>query len=144
MKNTTMIATARPVRLRLSRMKGYSLRGHSLAVNGLPAIVVSRPSVWGNPFWCINEEGWPLMVDKRDPEFHLSYNHQAIELLGLKDGLSWRHAPAAAVALFRARCVDGLPSLESLRGNNLACWCSLGAPCHADVLLEMANRPQMR
>jgi hypothetical protein len=26
-----------------------------------------------------------------------------------------------------------------LRGKNLACWCPLDAPCHADVLLEVAN-----
>ncbi len=29
--------------------------------------------------------------------------------------------------------------LEELRGKNLACWCSLDLPCHADVLLEIAN-----
>lgn len=28
-----------------------------------------------------------------------------------------------------------------LRGKHLACWCKPGAPCHADVLLEMANSP---
>lgn len=28
---------------------------------------------------------------------------------------------------------------EQLRGRNLACWCGDG-PCHADVLLEIANR----
>lgn len=27
-----------------------------------------------------------------------------------------------------------------LRGKNLACWCPLDQPCHADVLLEIANR----
>jgi hypothetical protein len=27
----------------------------------------------------------------------------------------------------------------SLRGKNLACWCLLDGPCHADVLLEIAN-----
>lgn len=32
-----------------------------------------------------------------------------------------------------------LLSLELLRGKNLACWCALDAPCHADVLLEMSN-----
>jgi len=26
-----------------------------------------------------------------------------------------------------------------LRGKNLACWCPLDQPCHADVLLEAAN-----
>ena len=28
-----------------------------------------------------------------------------------------------------------------LRGKNLACWCALGDPCHADVQIELANRP---
>jgi len=30
--------------------------------------------------------------------------------------------------------------LDELRGKNLACWCPLDQPCHADVLLEMANQ----
>lgn len=30
--------------------------------------------------------------------------------------------------------------LQELRGKNLACWCPLGQPCHADVLLEAANK----
>lgn len=29
-----------------------------------------------------------------------------------------------------------------LRGRDLACWCRLDQPCHADVLLELANAPQ--
>ena len=28
---------------------------------------------------------------------------------------------------------------RDLRGKNLACWCPLDQPCHADVLLELAN-----
>jgi hypothetical protein len=31
--------------------------------------------------------------------------------------------------------------IEPLRGKNLACWCPLDQPCHADVLLELANTP---
>lgn len=31
-------------------------------------------------------------------------------------------------------------SLEELRGKNLACFCPIGSPCHADVLIEFANR----
>ena len=27
-----------------------------------------------------------------------------------------------------------------LRGKNLACWCPLGAPCHGEFLLELANK----
>ncbi len=29
--------------------------------------------------------------------------------------------------------------LAKLRGKNLACWCKLDQPCHADALLELAN-----
>ena len=29
---------------------------------------------------------------------------------------------------------------DELRGKNLACWCPIGEPCHADVLLRIANR----
>jgi Domain of unknown function (DUF4326) len=36
------------------------------------------------------------------------------------------------------------PTLEDIRlhlkDKNLACWCAPGQPCHADVLLELANR----
>ncbi len=28
---------------------------------------------------------------------------------------------------------------RELRGKDLACWCGLDKPCHADVLLEVAN-----
>jgi len=35
------------------------------------------------------------------------------------------------------------PSIEEIRqhlsGKNLACWCPSGQPCHADVLLKLAN-----
>jgi len=29
--------------------------------------------------------------------------------------------------------------LRELRGKNLMCWCALDKPCHADILLEIAN-----
>ena len=57
---------------------------------------------------------------------------------------------AAAVELFR-RWVDEGASLAwkaraatDLRGKNLACWCPLDQPCHADVLLEIANQSPQR
>lgn len=33
-------------------------------------------------------------------------------------------------------------NIAELRGKNLACWCPLDQPCHADVLLELANQPE--
>lgn len=29
--------------------------------------------------------------------------------------------------------------ITKLKGKNLACWCPLDNPCHADILLELAN-----
>jgi hypothetical protein len=28
---------------------------------------------------------------------------------------------------------------QALKGKNLACWCKLDEPCHADFLLRLAN-----
>lgn len=47
---------------------------------------------------------------------------------------------------FRRDLEDGLLPISvhdvrrELRGKDLACWCPLDQPCHADVLLEIANR----
>jgi hypothetical protein len=43
----------------------------------------------------------------------------------------WALAPEQAEFRAMAR--------RELRGKNLACWCKAGLPCHADVLLEIAN-----
>lgn len=39
----------------------------------------------------------------------------------------------------RRKILDGL---AALKGKNLACSCRLSEPCHADVLLELANPNQ--
>jgi hypothetical protein len=58
----------------------------------------------------------------------------------------------SAIAAFRAWLLDPHrtegPSLAeircALRNRDLACWCPLHMPCHADVLLEFANRHETR
>jgi hypothetical protein len=35
--------------------------------------------------------------------------------------------------------VTAADAKRELRGRDLACYCPLDAPCHADVLLEVAN-----
>lgn len=40
----------RPVRLQLSRRKGFNLQALSVATNGLPAVNCARPGRWGNPY----------------------------------------------------------------------------------------------
>jgi hypothetical protein len=38
------------------------------------------------------------------------------------------------------RLLDDPKWLEDLRGKDLACWCKEGSPCHADVLIKLANK----
>jgi hypothetical protein len=55
---------------------------------------------------------------------------------------------ALAIASFRDQAEGQMKCLpafyEPLRGKNLACWCPLDKPCHADVLLEIVNREPTR
>lgn len=107
----------RPIRIQLSRKKGFRLGSYSRAVNGCTAVSVARPSMWGNPFI-------------------------------VTEGRSARDAVSAFRTWLTTDVTAGLPerkaailaNLPRLRGKNLACWCKPGAPCHADVLLELANK----
>ena len=56
--------------------------------------------------------------------------------------------PSAAVAAFK-HWVETEADAEwresarsALRGKNLACWCRIGEPCHADVLLAWLEVPR--
>lgn len=50
---------------------------------------------------------------------------------------------AYAVVQFAGYCPPDSPLAEAarriLRGKNLMCWCALDQPCHADILLALAN-----
>ena len=46
---TTTDAAAKPVRIQLSRAKGFRLQEVSRAINGLEAVKVDRSTRWGNP-----------------------------------------------------------------------------------------------
>lgn len=50
---------------------------------------------------------------------------------------------STAVNRYLMNCAPGLRALakKQLRGFNLCCWCPLSTPCHADILLELANAP---
>jgi len=103
-----------PQRIQLKRAKGWRLQDVSRALNGLPAVKVDRSTQWGNDF---------TIEDCGSAEW-------AVEM--------FRHD------LDKFSCFHGAKYLcwiEPLRGKNLACWCEPGQPCHADVLLELANAP---
>ena len=53
-----------PVRLQLSRRKGFDLQKLSREANGLEAVVVARPTKWGSPFPLKKESDRPKMIAK--------------------------------------------------------------------------------
>lgn len=114
---------ARPVRLQLSRKKGFDLQAHSRAVNGLPAVNVARPSRWGNPY----KEG--VTPGNYASWFRADVAREMASPQPTEDHPWSRHLHAIG------------RDVRQLAGRNLACWCALDAPCHADVLLELANGP---
>lgn len=122
-----------PQRIQRKRTKGWKMPPN--------AVVVTRPSEFGNPFpvsratstsmgetkdvWVVGTWEGPAMWFKETKA-------EAIEL-AVRAYDSWINQPAQSRLLERAR---------RLRGKNLACWCPLDQPCHADVLLEIANSNQ--
>ncbi|RDC59810.1 hypothetical protein HME9302_00031 [Alteripontixanthobacter maritimus] len=107
----------RPVRVQLSRKKGWRLPPNTASV--------ARPHKWGNPF--------VLEWNERLRRFQVIRG--GLVLHQCKDRFEAAHF---AVSGFDNEIVGNLP-VEELRGKNLACWCRLDQPCHADVLLELAN-----
>jgi hypothetical protein len=74
-------------------------------------IYVGRPTKWGNP-WQVGD-----VIDGQvvTPEVAVEWYRMVV--------LTPENSKRAA----------------ELRGKDLACWCPLDQPCHADVLLEIAN-----
>lgn len=104
---------ADPKRVQLRRTAGWRLPPNT--------VHVARPGRWGNPYRVVND----------------------CQAGGL--------GPAVAVAMFEkdlraGRLVNGrgqVLTVEMVRaelaGRDLACWCKLDQPCHADVLVDVAN-----
>ena len=120
------MAEARPQRMQVSRKAGFNLQAASLALNGLPAKLVTRPGPWGNPF-SIDD------VAKTYGLGRAAAQEKAVAMGGewLRGTLDPKLSPGPP------------PSREAIRaelaGHNLACWCKPGTPCHADILIELAN-----
>jgi hypothetical protein len=149
--------SARPVRLQLSRRKGFDLQALSHEINGLDAIVVSRPGKWGNPFdfrrsefcWIALSFGCRGDAMGRQEASVRAFREWVAPGDGRRTKEMWRQIVVKSgrkkISIGGRAEAAAAPALEdlvaSLRGKNLACWCKPGAPCHADVLLEFANKP---
>ncbi len=76
---------------------------------------VCRPGEWGNPHKVFSKD------------------HAQTAVAAFEQGLRDR--------TWKDKC--GVPMIDrigELRGKNLACFCPLDRPCHADVLLRIANK----
>jgi hypothetical protein len=118
-----------PIRLRLSRARGFELQAHSLSRNGLEAVNVARPSVLGNPF----------VVGK-----HGTRAECVSWFIAACDGLIMMSMSNEIAALTRTYPYVVKAETPRLRLKNLACWCALPKPgepdiCHAAVLLAWVN-----
>ncbi len=98
------------------------------------AVCVDRSTPWGNRFLIDGPDlkgNWWVYDGRYDdaPERHLTRTQAAQDACDRYE-----------VAL---RCDGALleQARHALRGKVLVCWCRLDQPCHADVLLELANAP---
>lgn len=151
-----------PRRIRLSRAPGSRKPANTISVG--------RGTFFGNPFiakTCLSEipatlksadglriyEDWLSEMLLRHPDARNRLNEltlTATDAVGLYEkwwldellvaGTTWRRRPQD-----RGRDVtpgEARDRLMGLRGKNLGCWCHLDQPCHADVLLKLANRQE--
>jgi hypothetical protein len=123
----------KPVRLQLSRRKGFNLQAVSIAVNGLPPLVVARPGLFGNPFAVTSTTDAAAAVSCFRRFLRRWSQTQIMEGAMFEDGES---APIAGLGLIVLRNKIRA-NIWNLRGHNLACWCKPDAPCHADVYLDV-------
>lgn len=126
-----------PMRIQLRRTKGWKMPPNTVKVD--------RSTKWGNPYG-VNEmwQPWYRISDPTEraqacvdhyrrmvDEGFVTAPYTALEPHERKDGM---HS-------FGAHAVKDVAA-KYLRGKNLACWCPLDQPCHADVLLEIANKEE--
>jgi hypothetical protein len=104
-----------PVRIQRKRVKGAHMPQGT--------VYVGRGTRWGNPF-VIGKDGTAGECVRKYADMIAPYRH---------------HGPNSGLEKFYISTANMEDIKRELAGKNLACWCPLDQPCHADVLLEIAN-----
>lgn len=133
-----------PLRLQIKRTKGFRL----VSPNNLPIVMVTRPGVFGNPFFSGMDPFRAMRI--------LDGNHLAGSYAVDFDGLL---SVSKAIECY-TRLIESHPPFKQkiqtdLRGKNLACYCKLCEkhkdgkpfdvdcpdcePCHSDILGKIAG-----
>jgi hypothetical protein len=116
-----------PERIQRRRIKGWRMPEG--------AKYVGRGSRWGNPYRAIRGTVWGPSRPIEGGDLRAYSTHAPAS-----------NAVVAAVENYRRDIDCAIRSTltteeiqRELAGKDLACWCPLDQPCHADVLLEIAN-----
>jgi hypothetical protein len=144
-----------PERIQLRRTRGWRLPPG--------AVSVARPTKWGNRFkvgealarvpaaagegdW--EYEGRISAAGTRHDYFHadgrVTVCHVRLMTAAecadtYRRALTGDYSEAMRMSSGRFLKVTAEDARRELAGRDLACWCKLTDPCHADVLLELAN-----
>lgn len=101
-------------------------------------VSVARPTRWGNPILLSDVGGQFPSLDVRAVATLCVRDFEVLANRGSLSFPNWRFLGGR-----RGPVSWTYPSLDEIRaelaGRNLACWCPLDEPCHADVLRRLAN-----
>lgn len=109
--------TEQPRRIQRIKSKYWRTPANAVCVHRISG---ESAGIWGNPF----PTGIALLDNRAERREKCQSAVTAF--------LEWLHTTDEGRAMVeRAR--------RDLRGKHLVCWCELDLPCHADVLLAIAN-----
>lgn len=107
-----------PIRVQRKRVKGWKMPDNTVSV--------TRPGKYGN-MWKIGDQVPQYIYNNiSEEERQMFPNFTIVDAAG-------------SLLLFERFQVPSL-DLQKLKGKDLACFCDLHSPCHADVLLKLANQ----
>jgi len=130
--------TAQPRRIQRQRTRGWRLA--NATTNPLGAVIVSRPSRFGNPFTIADA----IEAEWTEPRRACAANYAEWLRVGTEGGWYQETYRIGRQTFDRRRILAGL---HTLRGKDLACTCPLPEPgqpdhCHGAVLISLVNRQE--
>jgi hypothetical protein len=139
---------AKPIRVQRKRAKGWKMPPNTVSV--------TRPGKWGNPFdfrqsdccWlalsygCRGDRLGRQEASVRAFREWIEPVEKGKKVVRVERGITFGN-DEKSLQIGPRFIVGPPPTIDAvraeLRGKNLACFCALDQPCHADVLLELAN-----
>lgn len=105
-----MEAILKPIRVQRKRTKGWNKPENTVSV--------CRPGKWGNPFKVgdVSPNNYNVIIDAQHAVELFEQMLDSMRELGIYEDY-----------------------IAPLKGKNIMCFCSLDAPCHADVILRLCN-----